>query len=57
MNAGMFDGHVESLNNMQSSDPTYYMPSRSVLRTPSQTWWFFLGPFNSPLKQPNAVID
>lgn len=56
MNAAMFDGHVEALNNERSSDPTYYAPSRSVLRTPSQTWFFFLGPYSSPLKQPNSVI-
>lgn len=57
MNAGMFDGHVEALDNAKSSDPSYYAPSRTVLRTPSQTWWFFLGPFDSPLKQANAVMQ
>lgn len=57
MNAAMFDGHVERLNNRQSADPTWFVPSRSILRTPSQTWFFFLGPFDSPLKQPNARIE
>jgi len=57
MNGAMFDGHVEALNNVQSSDPSYYAPSRSTLVRPSATWFFFLGPFTSPLKQPNAVIQ
>jgi prepilin-type processing-associated H-X9-DG protein len=56
MNTGMFDGHVESLNNVRSADPTYYTPTRAILKTPSQTWWFILGPSTSPLKQGNAVI-
>jgi prepilin-type N-terminal cleavage/methylation domain-containing protein/prepilin-type processing-associated H-X9-DG protein len=56
MNAGMFDGHVEALNNQQSADPSYFAPTRSKLRTPSLTWFYFLGPANSPLRQPNATI-
>lgn len=57
MNAAMFDGHVEVLNNIQSSDPTWFAPTGSTLRTPSVTWWFFLGPPTSPLKQPNSIIQ
>jgi prepilin-type N-terminal cleavage/methylation domain-containing protein/prepilin-type processing-associated H-X9-DG protein len=56
MNAGMFDGHVETMDNVQSSDPSYYLPSRSRLLNPSTTWYYYLGPANSPLRQPNALI-
>jgi len=56
MNAGMFDGHVETLDNVRSSDPSYYVPSQSRLLAPAQTWYYYLGPANSPLRQPNAVI-
>jgi prepilin-type processing-associated H-X9-DG protein len=56
MNAGMFDGHVELLDNEQSADPTYFCPSGSVLRFPAQSWWFTVGPANSPLHQVNAVV-
>lgn len=56
MNAGMLDGHVEALDNVQSSDPSYYAPSRSKLVTPSATWFYYLGPPGSPLRLPNAVI-
>lgn len=57
MNAGMFDGHVEPLDNIKSANPTYYAPSRSRVSSPSQLWWWQLGPANSPLRTPNAVID
>lgn len=57
MNAAMFDGHVERLNNRQSADPSWFAPSRSILKTPNQTWHFFLGPFDSPLKQAGAKIE
>jgi len=56
MNAGMFDGHVESLDNVASSDPTYYSPSGSRVRTPISIWYFVLGPSDSPLRQANALI-
>ncbi len=57
MNAGMFDGHVEALSNVQSADPTWFAPSRSRITTPSQTWWWQLGPSDSPLRMPNAEIN
>lgn len=57
MSAAMFDGHVESLNNVQSADPTYYTPSGSRLKTPTQTWYSTVGPANSPLRIPLAIID
>ena len=56
MNAGFIDGHVEALDNVQSADPTYYCPSKSIMRTPSASWWFNLGPTNSPLRQANSII-
>jgi prepilin-type N-terminal cleavage/methylation domain-containing protein/prepilin-type processing-associated H-X9-DG protein len=56
MSAGMFDGHVEALDNAKSADPSYYCPSKSILKIPSQSWFYFVGPVNSPLRQPNAVI-
>lgn len=56
MNAGMFDGHVEALDNIDSANPSYYMPSGSVLKTPQSTWYYNLGPANSPLRQNNAII-
>jgi prepilin-type processing-associated H-X9-DG protein len=56
MNAGMFDGHVELLDNEQSADPTYFCPSGTTLRFPAQTWYFTVGPATSPLHQVNAVI-
>lgn len=56
MNAAMFDGHVESLNNVQSSDPSLFAPTRSRVASPLNTWHFFLGSVTSPLKQPNAEI-
>lgn len=56
MNAAMFDGHVESLDNVQSADPSLYAPSRSRVRTPIALWNYFVGPTNSPYRQANAVI-
>ena len=56
MNAGMFDGHVEGLDNEQSADPTYFCPSGTILRTPTESWYYSVGPANSPLRQNNAVI-
>ena len=56
MSAGMFDGHVEALNNVQSADPTYFAPSGSILRIPTVSWYYYVGPLNSPLRQPNAEI-
>lgn len=56
MNAGMFDGHVESLDNTQSADPSYYAPSGSILRVPTQTWYFHLAP-TSRYRQANSVIE
>jgi prepilin-type processing-associated H-X9-DG protein len=57
MNAVMFDGHVEAMDNERSADPTYFAPTRSVLRVPAMSWHAVLGPANSPLKLPNAVIQ
>ncbi len=56
MNAGMFDGHVEALDNVKSADPSYYVPSGSKLTTPTQSWYYYVGPANSPLRVPNAII-
>ncbi len=56
MNAAMFDGHVEALDNAQSANPSYYLPSRSTLRVASQSWWSVLGPTDSPLRKDNAII-
>jgi prepilin-type processing-associated H-X9-DG protein len=57
MNAGMFDGHVELLDNLQSADPSYYAPSRSKLQFPWQCWYYYIGPSdNNPYKQMNALI-
>ncbi len=57
MNAAMFDGHVERLDNVQSADPTYFVPSRSKLVSPSQTWYYAIGPADSKLRKPNTLID
>jgi hypothetical protein len=38
-------------------DPSYYLPSRSTLRVPNASWYYFLGPAKSPLRQPNAIIQ
>jgi prepilin-type N-terminal cleavage/methylation domain-containing protein/prepilin-type processing-associated H-X9-DG protein len=57
MNAGMFDGHVEMMDNEQSSNPSFYTPSGTILKTPSQSWYFFAGPSGSPLKEKNAVLQ
>jgi prepilin-type N-terminal cleavage/methylation domain-containing protein/prepilin-type processing-associated H-X9-DG protein len=56
MNAAMFDGHVETLDNVSSSDPSYFAPTDSKIKTPTQTWWFYLGPASSQLKSPNAAL-
>jgi prepilin-type N-terminal cleavage/methylation domain-containing protein/prepilin-type processing-associated H-X9-DG protein len=56
MNAAMFDGHVESLDNIKSADPSYYAPSRSKISSPWATWNFFIGPADSPYKKPDALI-
>jgi len=56
MNAAMFDGHVESLNNVQSADPSYYAPSRSRVQTPIALWYYIIGPADSPYRRGNAVI-
>lgn len=56
MNASFFDTHVSSLNNVESADPSLYVPSNSIMRVPSQSWWINLGPSDSPLRQVNAVI-
>jgi len=56
MSAAMFDGHVEGLDNIQSANPSYYLPSRSTLRVASQSWWYTLGPSDSPLRKDNAII-
>jgi prepilin-type processing-associated H-X9-DG protein len=56
MNAAMFDGHVESLDNIKSADPSYYAPSRSKIASPWATWNFFMGPSDSPYKKPDALI-
>ncbi len=55
-NTGMFDGHVESLDNVKSADPSYFCPSGSKLISPTLSWFYFVGPTNSPLRLPNAVI-
>jgi len=57
MNAAMFDGHVERLDNAKSADPTYFVPSQSRLTSPGSTWFFNLGPKDSPLMKANAIID
>jgi prepilin-type processing-associated H-X9-DG protein len=56
MNGGMFDGHVEAFDNVQSSDPSLYAPTRTILRAPSATWYYYLGPTTSPLRVPNAFL-
>lgn len=56
MNAGMFDGHVQAFDNAASANPALYVPSRSILKTPTLTWHYYLGEANSPLRQPNAVV-
>ncbi|MFT3684220.1 MAG: prepilin-type N-terminal cleavage/methylation domain-containing protein [Phycisphaerales bacterium] len=56
MNAGMFDGHVEALDNTDSADPSLYAPSGSIMRTPTQTWYYYVGPPTSPLRTLNAVL-
>jgi prepilin-type N-terminal cleavage/methylation domain-containing protein/prepilin-type processing-associated H-X9-DG protein len=56
MNAGMYDGHVETLDNITSANPSYFLPTGSKLKTPGQCWWTQLGPSNSPLRQTNAVM-
>lgn len=56
MNASMFDGHVESLTNLQSADPSYFAPSRSRVHNPVSIWTFSIGPTNSPYRQFNAII-
>ena len=57
MNAAMFDGHVEALDNIESANPALYAPSGSIMRTPTQSWHYFVGPSNSPLRTMNAVIQ
>lgn len=57
MNAGMHDGHAEPLNNVKSADPSLYLPTRSRLRNPTASWWFHLGPSDSPYRISDAVID
>jgi prepilin-type N-terminal cleavage/methylation domain-containing protein/prepilin-type processing-associated H-X9-DG protein len=56
MSAAMFDGHVEALDNTQSADPSWYAPTKSVMRAPSSSWWYYLGPATSPLRQNNSFI-
>jgi prepilin-type N-terminal cleavage/methylation domain-containing protein/prepilin-type processing-associated H-X9-DG protein len=56
MNAAMFDGHVESMNNVQSADPSFYLPTGAKLKTPSQCWYYYVGPNSSPYKVPNAIM-
>ncbi len=57
MNAGMFDGHVEALDNVASANPSYYAPTRSKLQFPWQSWYFYIGPTDSPYRQMNAEIE
>lgn len=57
LNAAMFDGHVEALDNVQSSNPEYFAPTGAKLKTPSATWYYHLGPANSPYRQPNAKLN
>jgi prepilin-type N-terminal cleavage/methylation domain-containing protein/prepilin-type processing-associated H-X9-DG protein len=56
MNAAMFDGSVKSMDNIESADPSYYAPSRSRIEAPWSSWWFFIGPKDSPYRKPEAVI-
>lgn len=56
MNAGMFDGHVEALDNIESANPSLYAPSGSIMRSPTQCWYYFVGPPTSPLRNLNALI-
>lgn len=56
MTAGMFDGHVELMDNVESSKPSYYVPSGTILKTPSMSWYKFTGPADSPLLTTNAVM-
>lgn len=56
MNAGMFDGHVETLDNARSADPSFYAPTGSRLKTPAQCWYYYVGPPDSPYRQANAII-
>ena len=56
MNAGMFDGSVAQMDNVESANPAYYLPSGSVLVRPGDSWWNLLGPTDSPLRVPNARI-
>src|SRR5262249_44702990 len=53
MNAGMFDGHVEIMNNLQSADPSFYVPSGSHILHPNLLWYFLMGPADSPYRHPN----
>lgn len=57
MNAAMFDGHVEMLDNVKSADPTWFVPSGTTLKTPTQSWHYNVGPANSALRLPNAVVQ
>jgi prepilin-type N-terminal cleavage/methylation domain-containing protein/prepilin-type processing-associated H-X9-DG protein len=56
MNAAMFDGHVEVLDNVKSADPQYFAPTRSKMVTPTASWWYYLGPTTSPYRQNNALL-
>ncbi|HLO41495.1 MAG TPA: prepilin-type N-terminal cleavage/methylation domain-containing protein [Phycisphaerales bacterium] len=56
MNAAMFDGHVEALDNIKSADPSYYAPSRSRISSPWSTWNYYIGPADSPYKKPESII-
>jgi prepilin-type processing-associated H-X9-DG protein len=56
-NVGMFDGHVEQLDNVKSADPSYFLPSRSIIKSPAETWHFTVGPAESRLRKPGALIN
>ena len=55
-NVGMFDGHVEALDNVKSADPSYFCPTGSKVVAPSAIWHYYVGPANSPLRQAGAII-
>ncbi len=56
MNAGMFDGHVEALDNAKSADPSLYAPTKTKLISASSSWWYYLGPATSPMRQNGAFL-
>jgi prepilin-type processing-associated H-X9-DG protein len=47
-NAGFFDGHVETMGDLQGADPRFWYPKGTVLDTTQECWPDVIARYNLP---------